>query len=70
MLPKLIRKVFGFADFTEFLFEQNYHDPNRCAKCGSEDLYLEILVEQWIKGRLTARKIIPFCKDCAVVELL
>jgi hypothetical protein len=65
-----MRKVFGFADITELLFVQNYHDPHRCAKYGSEDLYLKLEIKQYIKGKLVARKVIPYCFRCGCVELL
>jgi hypothetical protein len=65
-----MRKTLGFADFTEFFFEQNYHNPNRCAKCGSEDLYLKIEIEQYIEGKPIARKVIPYCFRCGCIELL
>ena len=67
----LMRKVFGCADVTELLFEQNFHEEtDKCARCGSTNLYIKMELKQWVNGKLKARKIIPYCFNCCVHELM
>lgn len=68
LLLKLMRKRLGFSSHVDFLLERKFYDKNRCAKCGSNDIYFKVVFEQWVHGKLVSRVIIPYCKKCGLKE--
>jgi len=68
-LLKLIRKRLGFSEIVDFLFDRKFHDKNRCARCGSQQIYFKIVLERWVRDKLVSRVVIPYCKECGLKEL-
>jgi len=66
---RLIEKKLGFSSVADFLFERKFHEENRCARCGSSQIYFRVVLERWIKGKLVSKIVIPYCRKCGAIEL-
>ncbi|MHA1721658.1 MAG: hypothetical protein ACTSXW_01115 [Candidatus Baldrarchaeia archaeon] len=69
LLLKMVRKKLGFSSHVDFLFERKFYAKDRCAKCGSREIHFKIVFEQWVRGKLVSRVVIPYCKKCGFREI-
>jgi hypothetical protein len=68
-LLKLMQARYGFSSFADFIFERKFHGKNRCARCGSSQIYFKVVLERWVKGKLISKVVIPYCRKCGAIEL-